>query len=148
MTDGVDVPPDADLCRFVPWDLWDWDQNVPMSSAFRASDRQLSVWQPHIVESAGDDIGELCLGNLVGSGHVLLTAQEFVELARGAPSEVAVPKVVWRPNHVHPLWTKWAAAHAQVETDSGDKGFARTYRLLLAQTCRIAKKPEGESPGA
>lgn len=142
MTDGADVPLDADLCRFVPWDKWDMDQNLPMASAFRASNRQLSVWEPEAIEDAGDSLTDLCIDGLSGAGHAMLRAEEFIKLGGGAPNIDFSPSVVWRPHHVRDQWAKWAVAHAQVETDRGDKGFPQTYRMLLAQTCRIIKQPE------
>ena len=134
------VPDEDWICRFVPPEEWDDDLQEPSPSAFRASDRQLSVFHRKRVEDSGDTLQDLCIEQLNGFGEAHLTVAACIELGSGI-SDRFNPKVYWRPYHVQEAWVRWREAHAQIESSGGDGGFPRSYRVLLARNAVCPRVP-------
>ena len=137
----LEVPDEDWICRFVAPEEWDDVLQEPSPSAFRASDRQLSVFHRQRVEDSGDALQDLCVQQLSGFGEAHLTAATCIELGQGISDQFA-PKVYWRPDHVQEAWSRWKEAHAQVESSGGDRGFPRSYRVLLARNALCPRFPK------
>ena len=129
------------LCRFLDPDLWNPEDNRPTYMAFRASQRQLSLWHKATIERAGDELDDLCFGALDGFGHGLLTPSDCIEAAKHTASPTFGPNVYWRPSAAEEAWNRWRDAHVQVESTSGDQSFPKSYRLELALRCQVVKPP-------
>ena len=159
--DGAAVSDDDALCRFFPRHLMDENDGLPSPDAFRASNRELSVYHVGQVEKSSSLVA-LCFGTLTGNGEAVLTAGEFKEVAqrvldrperpKGAkddltglmyrPANFPVPEVVWRPNRVSAGREAWRDAHVHVETTSGNEKFPLGYRATLAMECRVLRLPD------
>lgn len=137
-----EVPEDDWICRFVAPDEWDDELKEPTPAAFRASNRQLSVFHRQRVEDAGHTLRDLCIGQLSSLGEAHLRVAVCIELGRGI-SDQFDPKMYWRPDHVHETWERWKDSHAQIESSGGDRSFPRTYRVLLARNATCPHLPEG-----
>lgn len=137
----LEVPEEDWICRFVAPEEWDDELREPSPSAFRASDRQLSVFHRQRVEDSGDTLQDLCIQQLSGFGEAHLTVAACIELGQGI-SQQFDPKVYWRPDYVQEEWARWKEAHAQVESSGGDRGFPRSYRVLLARNALCPRFPE------
>ncbi len=137
-----EVSEDDWICRFITSEQWDDELEEPTPAAFRASNRQLSVFHSRRVEQAGYKLQDLCIDRLNGAGEAHLRVSACIELGQGI-SEQFAPKVYWRPNHVHQAWELWKDAHAQIESSGGDSSFPRSYRVLLARNATCLRLPEG-----
>ena len=137
----LEVPDEDWICRFVAPEEWNDELQEPSPSAFRASDRQLSVFHRQMVEDSGDTLQDLCIQQLSGSGEAHLIVAACIELGQGI-SQQFDPKVYWRPDYVQEEWARWKEAHAQVESSGGDRGFPRSYRVLLTRNALCLRFPE------
>ena len=132
------VSRDEWICRFILPDEWDEDKQRPTPGAFRASDRQLSVFHQQRVLDAKYSMRDLCIDRLTGAGEAHLQVDTYIELGQGISSQFD-PKVYWRPNLVDDPWKTWANAHAQVESQGGNADFPTSYRSLLAENATCVK---------
>ena len=125
---------------------WDEDKRMPTPRAFRASDRQLSVFHVNRVRNAGNDLRDLCIDSLAGAGEAHLLVESCLVLAQGISPQFA-PRVYWRPELVGDPWKHWADAHAQIESERGHADFPTSYRALLAENAVCPRPPEmGANP--
>ncbi len=120
------------ICRFITVDNWDHELQQPTPRAFRASDRQLSVFHTKRVEETGDTLQDLCIEQLIGAGEAHLKVSDCIELGQGI-SDQFDPQVYWRPEKTREPWERWKEAHAQIESSGGNAGFPTSYRSLLAE---------------
>lgn len=137
----LEVPEEDWICRFVAPEESNDELQEPSPSAFRASDRQLSLFHRQRVEDSGGTLQDLFIQQLSGFGEAHLTVAACIELGQGI-SQQFDPKVYWRPDHVQEEWARWKEAHAQVESSGGDRGFPRSYRVLLARNALCPRFPE------
>ena len=145
----MQVPPKDIICRFIRLDQWNAPESLPRAGAFKARNGVLSVWHCDKVHELGADLSRLCFGSLDGAGQAHHMAHDYVvnaqTVSQGHPLQFAVT-VEWRngAEYVHPEWSLWKPAHAQVETDSENRelrGFPPRYRELMALGCRTAVPP-------
>ena len=129
------------ICRFITPGKWDYELQQPTPRAFRASDRQLSVFHPKRVEEAGFSLRDLCIEQLREAGEAYLQVKICIELGQGLSDEFN-PKVRWRPDKVAKSWEPWKDAHAQIESQSGNAGFPTSYRSLLAENAICLRPPD------
>ena len=141
-----EVSEDEWICRFIEQDKWDENLKQPTPSAFRASNRELSLFHPGRVAQLGDNIRDLCFSRLEGAGEAYLQVTTCIQLSKGVKSPVFDPKVYWRPEKVHTAWRRWADAHVQIESEHGDQKFPMRYRSLLAENARILRPPDPLEP--
>ncbi|MDO8750818.1 MAG: hypothetical protein Q7K03_06715 [Dehalococcoidia bacterium] len=137
------VPLEDSLCRFLDPQDWNYEDDCPAFTAFRASRRKLSLWHKEKIEAMGDKLDDLCFSTLKGFGHGLLTASDCIEAAQSTPSPNFSSGVYWRPSAAEAAWGQWRDAHVQVESVAGDQNFPKTYRLELARRCQVVKRPAG-----
>lgn len=130
------------ICRFITPDKWDDELQQPTPHAFRASNRNLSVFHPKTVEDAGSELRDLCIGILIGAGEAHLQVETCISLG-AAISDKFNPLVYWRPDKVGEDWVRWRDAHAQIESLGGNAGFPRSYRSLLAENATCLRPPDG-----
>ena len=112
-----------------------------MPGAFRASDRQLSVFHPETVSGLGSSLRDLCFDTLEGAGEAHLQVGKFIELGQGI-SDQFNPQVYFRPDKVGEAWLGWKDAHAQVESQEGRATFPRSYRALLSDNATCLRPPD------
>lgn len=140
------APGSDEFCRFVDYEKGKWredDISKPAASAFRASNRILSIWHKDRIEQSGSSLSELCIENLSGNGELLLTPDKCKAFDMSTPGfDELSPEVYWRPEGAGPAWEKWKEAHADLETKSGNKGFPKMFRHYLAKISRVAKYPK------
>lgn len=129
------------ICRFVPVDKWDDELKQPTPQAFKASDRQLSLFHPGRVEEAGDTLRDLCFEQLSGAGEAHIQVKRCIELGKDI-STVFNPRVYWRPDKVTKPWKRWKDAHVQIESRGGNAGFPQSYRSLLAENATCLRPPD------
>ena len=135
------VPNEDWVCRFVRYDDWNFEKDRPAHSAFRASDGQLSVFHVEQVRQGGYSLQDLCINRLAGAGEAHLLVEQYIDTAKNGNSPVFDPRVYWRPMQVATEWTEWANAHAQVESERGDKNFPQTYRVALTLLASQLRPP-------
>ena len=129
------------ICRIIPQGKWDEELKQPTPRAFKASNRQLSVFHPKRVEEGGFTLRDLCLDRLSGAGEAHLQVETCIELGQGISGEFN-PRVYWRPNKVAKQWERWKDAHAQIESPGGNAGFPTSYRSLLAENATCLRPPD------
>ena len=140
-----EVPEGDWICRFIAFDEWNDDLQEPTPSAFRASDRQLSVFHCYRVHEMGDALSDLCIEQLCGFGEAHLKVRTSIELGNGISDQFR-PAVYWRPDTVGEAWERWKQAHVQIESPGGDSSFPRKYRVLLARNANCPRLPKGLEP--
>ncbi len=128
-----EVSRDNRICRFITADNWDDVLQQPTPRAFRASDRQLSVFHVQRVQETGDSLQDLCIEQLSGAGEAHLSVSDCIELGQGI-SDRFDPRVYWRPEKTSELWERWKDIHSQIESSGGNAGFPVSYRSILAET--------------
>ena len=129
------------ICRFISQGKWDEELQQPTPRAFRASDRELSVFNPKRVEQIGGTIRDLCIEQLGGAGEAYLQVQTCIDLGKGISAPFN-PKVYWRPDKVADPWKLWQEAHAQIESQGGNGGIPPSYRSLLAENVTCLRAPD------
>ena len=129
------------VCRFIPPDEWDEEKQQPMPRAFRASDRELSIFHRNKVEELGSRLRELCFDRLKGAGEAYIQVKKCVELGVDISDEFS-PEVYWRPDKVKEPWSRWREAHTQIESQGGNGGFPPSYRSLLAENAVCLRIPD------
>ena len=134
------VPSGDWLCRFVRYNDWNFEESRPWPTAFRASDRQLSVFHVERVEQCGCALQDLCINSLAGAGEAHLRAEDYITAGRDISPQFN-PKVYWRPESVGADWGAWRDAHAQVESEHGNAKFPQTYRVALALSATPVRPP-------
>lgn len=137
------VPANDILCRFLDPAKWFHDDDRPAASAFRASKRKLSMWHRDRIVTNGSVLKDLCIDSLDGFGEGLLKTEDILDAATHCLSPVFTPNAVWSPDDVEPLWGAWRNAHANIESERGPVNFPDDFRLLLAQTCEVSRRPDG-----
>ena len=135
------VPQDEWICRFIVKGEWDDVLEQPTPGAFKASDRELSVFHPDKVEQLGSRLSELCFDGLDGAGEAYLQVETCIRLGQCISNEFR-PEVYWRPDKVHKEWERWKAAHAQIESPGGKSSFPKSYRSLLAENATCLRLPD------
>ena len=128
------------ICRFIAPDQWDETLEGPTPDAFRASNRELSMYHVQKVFDMGDKLVDLCIESLSGYGEAHLQAGQCVELGEGI-SDPFSPAVYWRSDKVKKPWKEWKHAHIQIESEGGHSSFPQTYRVLLARNARCPRLP-------
>jgi hypothetical protein len=129
------------ICRFIVQGKWDDELQQPTPRAFKASDRQLSMFHPAKVAEMGNNLLDLCIERLSRAGEAHLQVKTCVELGRGI-SEAFDPKIYWRPDKVREPWVRWKEAHVQVESKGGHTAFPASYRSLLAENAKCLRPPD------
>ncbi|MCY3545131.1 MAG: hypothetical protein OXH22_14005 [Chloroflexi bacterium] len=135
------VSEDEWLCRFLVEGDWDEDKQRPTPGAFRASDRQLSLYHPETIVGLGSSLRGLCFDRLEGAGEAHLQVGKCIELSQGISDEFQ-PQVYWRPDKVPDPWLQWKDAHVQIESLEGNSSFPRSYRALLADNATCLRPPD------
>ena len=133
----MSVPDNDTLCRFIRPGKKTWNKSGrPKSAAFKPeSDGTLSTFHRDRVVALGDQLADLCLDSLRGSGQAHYTAGDFVRLANGlvdigGGEDTFEVQVEWRET-VSPGWERWSGAHAQIETNWSNLKFPKEYRDRL-----------------
>ena len=129
------------VCRFVLSGDWYDELHRPTPDAFRASRRELSLFHPRKVEQLGFTLRDLCIERLAGAGEAHLQVKTCIELGQEISDEFD-PKVFWRPDKVDDRWKLWEDAHAQIESQGGNRNFPMRYRSLLAENATYLRPPE------
>ena len=129
------------ICRFITPGTWDDEHQQPTPRAFKASDRQLSVFHPQRVEDNGYSLQELCIDQLSGAGEAHLQVKTCIELGQNISNEFK-PNVYWRPCQAASPWVLWKDAHAQIESEGGNADFPASYRSLLAENAICFRPPD------
>lgn len=136
-----EVSEDEWLCRFIEKGYWDEDKQRLIPGAFRASDRQLSLYHSETIVGLGSSLRDLCFDRLKGAGEAHLQVGKCIELSQGISDEFGT-QVFWRPEKVAEAWLQWKDAHAQIESLEGNTGFPRSYRALLADNATCIRLPD------
>ena len=134
---AMTVPWEDVLCRLIPRDRWNYEENRPLISAFQASGRVLSVWHLEQLASAGAAVSDLQIESLAATGEAHLRVRDFVEAGVNCSSPDFDPRVEWRTSdeYVHPTWRRWSESHVQVEATHGKPTFPHDYRVRLTFLC-------------
>ena len=135
------VPVEDWLCRFIRPGEWNSVTNRPLPVAFRASNRRLSGFHVQKVRDSGSSLSDLCIDGLSGAGEAHIQTKAVIEAANDDNLEGFEPNVYWRPDNVELAWEEWTDAHAHIESDSGDRGFPKTYRIALSKCATLVKRP-------
>ena len=136
-----EVPKGDWICHFFASEEWNDALMQPFPSAFRASDRELSVFHCKKVEEMGHKLSDLCIERLCGFGEAHLTARMCIDFGSKI-SDQFKPNVYWRPEKVSKPWERWKDAHAQIESPGGNASFPQRYRVLLAQNADCPRLPD------
>ena len=130
------------ICRFVTLEDWDEERQEPSPNAFNASEREMSAYHPGKVEELGDTLRDLCFERFEGAGEAHLQVGKCIELGQDI-SDQFNPNVYWRPDKVTDPWEHWRDAHAQIESEGGNKKFPLTYRTRLVRNSMCVRPPDG-----
>ena len=129
------VPPNDMVCRFIRKTDWSKALGKPKNKLFKELD--ISVWHPSRLNAMGAAVADLQFGSLEGSGQLMLTVQDYVDIASTVASRIKEPfevAIKWRPEdtHVEEAWRPWREAHAQIEISEGHwANFPLAFRDLV-----------------